>query len=77
MQTTSNRALTTMAMTWPVMISNGSVLCGRELEHEDDSWYCWARLAATPDDPSQLTEISPAKLAALIIGHIREAHLPR
>ena len=65
---------TEQAMTWPVQVSNGSLLCGRMAGDGEDEWYCWARLMEAPDDPGEFTEFSPAKLAAVIIAHGREFH---
>lgn len=65
---------TEQALTWPVQVSNGTLLCGRTVSDETDTWYCWAKLAEAPDDPGEFAEISPTALAARIVRHMREFH---
>jgi hypothetical protein len=72
-----NNALTAQAMTWPVMISNGSLVCARMVEDGNDSWCCWVKLVDAADGPGELTEFSAAALAARVIRHVKEFHLTK
>lgn len=61
-------ARTAIALTWPVHIHNGSLLCGRE---DGSGTPCWTMLIEAPPDPEDLPAFTPALVTAAVIRHFR------